>query len=422
MNSMFSSCSSMNSIDLSNLDTSNVKTMSNMFDSCFLLETLDLSDFKTISVTNMEKIFKNCTKLIDLDISNFDTSLKSLNLTSFDTKNAKTMRDMFNGCSQLTSLNLTHFDTTLVESMIYMFSFCSSLVELDLSSFSISNVETVSYMFDFCSKLEYINLKNAAQKSSLSIDRHIFLSTPINMVICIDVSKNSKINEYIQKKSGMVVVCSEDWKEQQKKIIYGTENWFNNCNETENNKYNYENICYENCPSETHPNSDNICEIRNVTFESDYIYQSEKLSSSIINEETKSSSILKNLDSTNKNEYKSESIETNLKSNYISTDFKEKAYTDYNLVNDASTEKIEITYKMIEEESYIERINSTIKEQIIHTLFPTFISDNNKELFYDNSNLFPGLNNTEIFDNLQDYIKEYSTSEPKNTIFKGENE
>ena len=70
----------------------------------------------------------------------------------------------------------------------------------------------------------------------------------------------------------------------------------------------------------------------------------------------------------------------------------------------------------------MESINGTIKEQIIHTHFPTYIYFNDNELFYDNSNLFSGLNNTEIFNQIQDYIKGYSTSESKNIIFKGESD
>ena len=97
------------------------------------------------------------------------------------------MRDMFNGCTQLTSLDLSSFDTSLVTTMINMFTSCSSLKEIDISNFDISSVKTLSNMFNYCSKLEYINLNNSIEKSDVAINNdNMFLSMPINFVICID--------------------------------------------------------------------------------------------------------------------------------------------------------------------------------------------------------------------------------------------
>ena len=64
MNSMFSGCSSLISLDLSNFNTINVTNMKGMFNECSSLISLDLSNFNTINVIDMFIMFhgikKNC--------------------------------------------------------------------------------------------------------------------------------------------------------------------------------------------------------------------------------------------------------------------------------------------------------------------------------------------------------------------------
>ena len=47
---MFSDCSSLKSLDLSNINTYNIKDMSYMFSECYSLTSFDLSDFNNIIV------------------------------------------------------------------------------------------------------------------------------------------------------------------------------------------------------------------------------------------------------------------------------------------------------------------------------------------------------------------------------------
>ena len=65
---MFSDCSSLTNIDLSNFNTNKVTDMSRMFYKCVSLTSLNLSNFNTNNVKYMENMFdglikKNC-KLI----------------------------------------------------------------------------------------------------------------------------------------------------------------------------------------------------------------------------------------------------------------------------------------------------------------------------------------------------------------------
>ena len=145
---MFSSCSSLLSIDFSNFNTSNINNMYSMFSKCSSLTTLNLSNFNTSKVTNMMGMFYNCISLTTLDLTNFNTS------------NVTNMMGMFYGCYSLISLNLCSFNTIKVTNMFNMFSNCSSLTSLDLSNFNINNVTDMNFMFFGCSSLTILNLSN----------------------------------------------------------------------------------------------------------------------------------------------------------------------------------------------------------------------------------------------------------------------
>ena len=126
------------------VDTSNMTTMDTMFSSCSKLTSLDLSNFDTSSVTKMTYMFNLCSSLTSLDVSNFNTS------------KVTDMSDMFHGCPKLTSLNLSNFDTSSVTNMSDMFSSCPKLTSLNLSGWNLSKVKYMSYMFTFCRALTTI--------------------------------------------------------------------------------------------------------------------------------------------------------------------------------------------------------------------------------------------------------------------------
>ena len=144
---MFWGCSSLESIDLSSFNTSNVYDMKLMFFECSSLESIDFSSFNTSNVRNMSYMFSECSSLASIDLSSFNTS------------NVKDMRYMFFECSSLTSIDLSSFNTSKVNNMSFMFSDCSSLASIDLSSFNTSNVNDMNCMFFKCSLLKKENIK-----------------------------------------------------------------------------------------------------------------------------------------------------------------------------------------------------------------------------------------------------------------------
>ena len=81
MSTMFSGCSSLTSLNLSNFNTNNVNNMSHMFSNCSSLTSLNLSNFNTNNVTDMRSMFYNCSSL-----------------TSLDTKDEKILKQRKNEC------------------------------------------------------------------------------------------------------------------------------------------------------------------------------------------------------------------------------------------------------------------------------------------------------------------------------------
>ena len=173
-NSMFKGCEKLRSVNLSNLDTSNVTDMYMMFWNCRSLTSLDVSNFDTSKVTSMEETFGLCTSLTSLDVSNFDTSnvtnmsmtfngcssLTSLDVSNFDTSNVTNMDNIFGGCKKLTSLDVSNFNTSKVTYMRGMFLSCSSLTSLDVSNFNTSLVDSMENMFGGCSSLTSLNVSS----------------------------------------------------------------------------------------------------------------------------------------------------------------------------------------------------------------------------------------------------------------------
>lgn len=191
LRSMFKDCTSLTELDLSGSNAENVKDMGEMFYGCRALSKLDLTDFKTGQVTTMENMFCICSTLETLDVS------------SFNTENVTTMLGMFNNCSSLRSLDLPGFNTANVTQMSSMFNKCSSLRSLDLSSFNTRKVAYMQDMFQGCTNLESIDLSSFDTENMKSMTGMFFSCTKLEtldlssfatpkMVSMVDAFSNCK--------------------------------------------------------------------------------------------------------------------------------------------------------------------------------------------------------------------------------------
>ena len=190
MSYMFSGDESLEEIYFGrNFNTSNVTNMSHMFEDTWL-EELDLSSFDTSKVTDMSYMFSTNDNLQVLNLGNkFDTSnvtnmaymfeeacVQEINLgDKFDTSSVINMEGMFVNTYGLEELNLgNNFNTSNVTNMSYMFS-GSNLKSLDLGeNFDTSNVTNMEGMFDFLLYLRTLDLGDKFDTSKVTNMSYMF--------------------------------------------------------------------------------------------------------------------------------------------------------------------------------------------------------------------------------------------------------
>ena len=101
-----------------------------------------------ILLTSMFELFKNCNDLLEVDLSTLESSnLKELNST-------------FENCENLENVNLTLKNGTNIISMDNSFNGCKNLKDIDLSNFIPKNNISMQYMFRDCISLNYVDLSN----------------------------------------------------------------------------------------------------------------------------------------------------------------------------------------------------------------------------------------------------------------------
>lgn len=157
LNATFRGCASLTELDLSGSNAEKVKDMGGMFYGCVALSNLNLSGFKTGSLTDMQFLFSSCQ------------SLESLDLSGFNTENVTSMESMFSQCSSLRSLDLSSFNTSKVIDMHLMFYKCTNLESIDLSSFDTENLQQMAHMFYSCTKLAMLDLSSFATPNMTSM-------------------------------------------------------------------------------------------------------------------------------------------------------------------------------------------------------------------------------------------------------------
>ena len=147
--------------------------------------------------TTLREIFRDITTTLTVDLTNLDTS----NLTD--------MAYMFYGMTKLTTVDFGGLDMTSITNMEYMFSGCTSLTSLDIKSLNLSNVTNMEYMFSSCSSLNEIDMNGLISENCIKSPsfngctnlKHIdlsncFLNSPVYMTNCTSL-ENVCINNSI---------------------------------------------------------------------------------------------------------------------------------------------------------------------------------------------------------------------------------
>ncbi|MFI3283777.1 MAG: BspA family leucine-rich repeat surface protein [Erysipelotrichaceae bacterium] len=129
-----------------------LRNLDYMFWGC-TLEKIDVSSWDVSNITSMQHTF-------------FDCELKHIDgLASWDVSNVKCMESMFNSCNANYIGDLSNWDVSNVENMDFMFSDCNATFVGDLSSWDVGKVTCFNNMFA-SSKIKYIG-----DLSSWNIDK-----------------------------------------------------------------------------------------------------------------------------------------------------------------------------------------------------------------------------------------------------------
>lgn len=208
---LFANLTKVTTIDVTNLDTSNVTDFSGMFsfkgkaytssaETSVLTSIIGLNELNTTKATNMGSMFNNAYKLESIDVSNFTTShvtnfgsmfamginnpgsLKQIiGLEKWDTAVGETFGSMFAVNPKLTSLDVSHFTTANALSMKSMFSGLKLLTELDVSGFVTPKVTDMSSMFADNFKLTKLDM-SGFDTSSVTDMSSMFINCPAELL------------------------------------------------------------------------------------------------------------------------------------------------------------------------------------------------------------------------------------------------
>ena len=173
---MFYNCKNLIKANLSNLNTSNVKSMEKMFQNCSNLKEVDLSNLNNINLTNMSYMFSGCTNLETINFSNFTTNklakmdhtfqfcknLKYIDI-NFNIQYVNNMDQMFLDCNSIENISFPWNQNTCLYTMDEMFYNCKNLKKICLPRFDEEKVENLQ-LFKGCESLKSISVNNKHTK------------------------------------------------------------------------------------------------------------------------------------------------------------------------------------------------------------------------------------------------------------------
>jgi surface protein len=131
---MFRNCQNLTNVDIENINPLASKSFYAMFYRCYGLTTIDLSKWEdTSACEDMSYMF------------GYNPSLISVNISNLNTKNVKTFKSMFSNCENLSGLSVANFDTSSCEDMSFMFYGCKGVKTIDFDNWDVSKVKTFDH-------------------------------------------------------------------------------------------------------------------------------------------------------------------------------------------------------------------------------------------------------------------------------------
>ena len=147
----FQNCDSLTNLDAKNWNLTQASSFQNCFFNCRNLKTLvNLSNGTGGKLTSMQSAFSSCNSLEELDVSAIDVSAcTSLNKMLMDPEQSMGIRKI---------IGLEKWSTANVSNFASVFNGCSYLTELDLSSWDTSKANNYDLTFNNMVRLEKLTL------------------------------------------------------------------------------------------------------------------------------------------------------------------------------------------------------------------------------------------------------------------------
>ncbi len=191
MNEMFSGCSSLTNIDLSGLGSDSLVYVANMFGNCTNLQEIIMKKFNFGHV-NFESGVSGYSNYY-CAFSNLP-NVETIDLTNANTSGVTNMFDMFYNCKKLRNIiGLNTLDTSSVTDMQYMFSECDALTSIDLSNLKIISVQTMHSMFSGCDYLQNV-IFTGRESITLTDMSNMFASCPRLMSVNVSGLGGDNLN------------------------------------------------------------------------------------------------------------------------------------------------------------------------------------------------------------------------------------
>lgn len=189
----FNRCEKAKMIDMSGIKTNNLATTKGMF-VCCNADIVGLKDLNTSKVTDMSWMFaQNKREILDLkslDTSNLQIAEKMFNqsrfnildISSFKTSKIVSTSAMFQRCTIVSELKLPKFDTSSLEKCDCMFERCITPI-IDLSEAKFSDIKSTSKMFEACiaSKINIRNMK--IKRIAIIYNETMFKDCTANIIV-----------------------------------------------------------------------------------------------------------------------------------------------------------------------------------------------------------------------------------------------
>ncbi len=184
---MFKDASSLVSIEIRPIkDTTPINTLAEMFSGCTRLKSIKgleniskggmtLTTTSNYNQYGLYRMFYNCESLETIDLSSINTK----NLS-----NTNAIIEMFRGCKSLKTLNISHFIiNSKINNVIDLFNGCQSLVSLSLPDFTpATSITNTSRMFNDCKSLKTITNLDTLPWTKITDYRYMFYNSGLTKI------------------------------------------------------------------------------------------------------------------------------------------------------------------------------------------------------------------------------------------------